>query len=162
MRNRSGICRTDRLQTDLGFTLIEVLLVTIIVSILASMAMPQVQRALEKAKVAAAIGDIDAIGWDIVEYELGNGVFPNSLAEVGWGARLDPWGNPYEYLKIQGGPRGRGAMRKDRFLVPINSDFDLYSMGPDGKSASPLTAKISQDDIVRANDGGFVGVAADY
>jgi len=162
MRIRPAICRIDRLHNDRGFTLVEVLLVTVIVGILASMATPQLQRALEKAKIAAAIGDIDAIGWDIVEYELGNAVFPTSLAAVGWGSRLDPWGNPYEYLKIKGTSGGRGQMRKDRFLVPINSDFDLYSMGPDGKSASPLTAKISHDDIVRANDGGFVGVAADY
>ena len=47
-------------------------------------------------------------------------------------------------------------------VVPINSDFDLYSMGEDGKSKSPLTAKPSHDDIVRANDGAFIGLATDY
>jgi general secretion pathway protein G len=46
--------------------------------------------------------------------------------------------------------------------VPINSDFDLYSVGRDGQSAPALTAKVSQDDIVRANNGGFVGLASDY
>jgi general secretion pathway protein G len=46
--------------------------------------------------------------------------------------------------------------------VPINTDFDLYSMGPDGRSAPPLTASDSRDDIVRANNGRFVGIAADY
>jgi len=46
--------------------------------------------------------------------------------------------------------------------VPINSDFDLWSMGPDGKSVPPLTAKASRDDIVRANDGTFYGWASDY
>jgi len=46
--------------------------------------------------------------------------------------------------------------------VPINTDFDLYSMGPDGRSAPPLTAKHSRDDIVRANDGAFIGLASDY
>ena len=57
---------------------------------------------------------------------------------------------------------GHGHARKDHSLVPINTDFDLYSMGPDGRSSPPLTAKASRDDIVRANDGAFVGVAADY
>ena len=145
-----------------GFTLIEVLLVTVIIGILATMALPRLQRAKERAQIAAAIGDVDAIGWDIVEYELTNGSFPTSLAAVGWGDRLDPWGRPYQYLRIRGAGGGVGGARKDRFLVPINSDFDLYSMGPDGKSASALTAKISQDDIVRANDGGFVGLASEY
>ena len=46
--------------------------------------------------------------------------------------------------------------------MPLNSDFDLYSMGPDGQTATPLTAKASRDDIVRANNGGFIGVASDY
>ncbi len=35
-------------------------------------------------------------------------------------------------------------------------------MGKDGKSASPLTAKISHDDIVRANNGAYFGLAANY
>ncbi len=35
-------------------------------------------------------------------------------------------------------------------------------MGPDGKSVAPLTAKASRDDIVRANDGKFIGEASDY
>jgi general secretion pathway protein G len=35
-------------------------------------------------------------------------------------------------------------------------------MGADGASQGPLSAKASQDDIVRANDGGFVGLAKDF
>jgi hypothetical protein len=50
----------------------------------------------------------------------------------------------------------------DHSLVPINTDFDLYSMGPDGRNSPPLTAKHSRDDIVRANNGAFIGVASDY
>jgi general secretion pathway protein G len=46
--------------------------------------------------------------------------------------------------------------------VPINSDFDLYSLGKDGKSAGPLTALASRDDVILANDGRFVGLASDY
>ena len=53
-------------------------------------------------------------------------------------------------------------MRKDRFLVPINTNFDLYSMGPDGKSVPPLTAQASQDDIIWASDGEYIGPAAQY
>jgi general secretion pathway protein G len=50
-----------------------------------------------------------------------------------------------------------GRPRKDRFLHPINSDYDLYSMGKDGESVEPLTAQKSHDDVIRANDGSFVG-----
>jgi general secretion pathway protein G len=73
---------------------------------------------------------------------------------------LDPWGAPYVYLNLDGVPIG--LMRKDQALVPINSDYDLYSKGPDGASVAPLTAMASRDDIVRGNNGAFIGVAADY
>ena len=77
------------------------------------------------------------------------------------GTLRDPWGKPYQYLVVAKA-KGKGKLRKDRFLVPISSDFDLYSMGPDGKSVPPLTAKVSQDDISRANEGGYVGLASEY
>ena len=56
----------------------------------------------------------------------------------------------------------KGNQRKDHNLVPINSDFDLYSMGKDGASAPPLTAASSQDDIIRANNGEYYGYGKDY
>jgi general secretion pathway protein G len=66
-----------------------------------------------------------------------------------------------------GGPGGGGGpaiamARKDRFQVPINSDFDLYSMGPDGQSMPTLNAPVSRDDILRANDGAFYGIAEEF
>lgn len=54
------------------------------------------------------------------------------------------------------------ARRKDHNLVPLNTDYDLYSSGPDGASVGPLTAKASRDDILRANNGRFVGPASAY
>ncbi|HQU13791.1 MAG TPA: prepilin-type cleavage/methylation domain-containing protein, partial [Thermodesulfobacteriota bacterium] len=76
-----------------------------------------------------------------------------------------PWGNPYQYLPIYGHLGDQGYMnrtRKDHNLHPINSDFDLYSMGPDGQSVKPLTGGQSRDDIIRANDGAFIGKASTY
>ena len=61
---------------------------------------------------------------------------------------------------MEGTPQGK--LRKDRFLVPVNSDYDLYSKGQDRKSSTPFTAKASQDDIVRANDGAYVGLASEF
>ena len=52
--------------------------------------------------------------------------------------------------------------RKDRFNVPINSDYDLYSMGADGASVEPLISAQSHDDIVRAANGTFVGLAENF
>jgi len=55
-----------------------------------------------------------------------------------------------------------GKRRKDHSLVPVNSDYDLYSMGPDGKSKPPFTARDSRDDIVRAANGGFIGPVSEF
>ena len=74
---------------------------------------------------------------------------------------LDPWGRPYAYLNIAAAG-GIGDVRKDKNLNPLNTDFDLYSLGEDGASASPLTAKNSRDDIVRANNGAYIGLGEDY
>jgi general secretion pathway protein G len=57
---------------------------------------------------------------------------------------------------------GKEKQRKDRFLHPLNTDYDLYSTGADGKTKAPLAAKDSQDDIIRANDGAYIGVAANF
>jgi len=143
-----------------GFTLIEVVIVVGIVGLLAALAIPNFQRVVERARVAKAVGDIGAIGQNLTEFYLINDRYPASLAEIGMESYSDPWDNPYGYLVIAGA--NRGELRKDKFLVPINSDFDLYSMGPDGVTSAALTAKAAHDDIIRANDGGFVGVAAGF
>lgn len=132
-----------------------------IILTVAALAVPPLLQALQQARVAKAVGDIHTIGVDAMGYDLVNNHYPNTLDDIGYGNRTDPWGNPYQYLNF-GNAKGKGKMRKDRFLVPINTYFDLYSMGADGKSVSPLTAKSSQDDIIWANDGDFVGLAADY
>ena len=117
--------------------------------------------AMDQAKTARAVGDIHTIGMAIQEYDVLNGQYPDTLADTDYGSTLDPWGNPYQYLNFQD-TKGKGQMRKDRFLVPINTFFDLYSMGKDGKSVAPLTAQQSRDDIIWANDGGYVGPAANF
>ena len=76
----------------------------------------------------------------------------------------DPWGRPYRYLRIDGGttPGIRGKRRRDKNANPVNSDYDLYSMGRDGKTAAQFMAKKARDDIVRANDGSYHGLAGEH
>jgi general secretion pathway protein G len=146
-----------------GFTILELLTVIAIVGALSAIAIPAYTDYIEKAKETRAIADILMLERDIGAYEITNETLPASLDDVGRGSFEDPWGNPYRYLnfaKVKG--KGKGKMRKDRFLVPINSTYDLYSMGKDGKSSSPLTARSSYDDIIRANDGGYIGPAHSY
>lgn len=150
-----------QLKQRLGLTVVELLIVVAILGILISIAIPNYTSALYKSEVSDAIGDINFLEKEIMIYWLDWGKHPDSLADIGRENFLDPWGNPYRYLNFDN-IEGKGQMRKDRYLVPLNSDYDLYSVGKDGKTATPLTAKISHDDVVRANDGGFIGLGKDY
>jgi len=94
----------------------------------------------------------------------GNGGGGAGGAGGGGGKKTSYWFEPDSAYAAQGGGgnASKGKPRKDRFLHPINSDYDLYSMGKDGESVEPLTAKKSHDDVIRANDGSFVGLAVEF
>jgi general secretion pathway protein G len=151
----------DGLANQRGFSLVEVLTAGTVLAALAALMLPQFSEYRLQAQIAKAIADIRTLDTSVQLFRITNGVLPSSISEIASGGVLDPWGEPYQYMKIEGA-KAKGHSRKDRFLVPINSDFDLYSMGPDRKSEAPLTAKASQDDIIRANDGRFVGRAEDF
>jgi len=158
--------KTDFLRK--AFTLVEVLLVVGILATIFGIGIPVYLNQLTRAKNTKAISDIYAMSQQIEEYYMTNGDYPENLAIIGRAKITDPWGNPYAYLKmyiVNKGKKGGGApgeARKDRFLVPLNDDYDLYSKGKDGKSAPALTAQISWDDVVRANNGAFIGEARKY
>jgi general secretion pathway protein G len=155
---RAGIRRRNT-KISIGFTLIEIIVSLAILGILAGVAIPLYAGYIDQARTETCIADIKGISLALTNYYADNGNYPDSLAEVGYATYRDCWGkNPYRYLNIKTA-KNKGSMRKDRFLVPINSDFDLYSMGKDGESTPPLTAQKSRDDIIRANDGAYVGLA---
>lgn len=146
-----------------GITILELMLTIMIIAILSVMSVATYSSYKAKANVAQAVTDIGTIQTAISIFAVDNQGLPQSLADVSAqvGAMLDPWGNPYQYLN-HADVKGKGQFRKDKNIVPINSDYDLYSMGPDGVSVSPLTAQASRDDIIRANNGRFIGIASDY
>ncbi len=145
-----------------GITLIELMIVVAIIGTLSAIAVPNYLKYREKGKIALALTDIRIIEKTISIYAIDTGGFPDSLNDLSISNPIDPWGNPYRYLRIDGGSAPPGKRRKDHFMVPVNTDYDLYSMGKDGKSQTPFTAKASRDDIVRCNNGGFVGLVSDY
>ncbi len=108
-----------------GFTLIELILVTVIIGILAGMVVLSFSGRAEEARRRAARGDITSYMSAIELYALDhNGKYPGSLDDLIGGERNyvrelnnDPWGNPYVY-------ECPGSVHKD--------SFDIYSAGPDG------------------------------
>jgi len=147
-----------------GFTLIEVLLVVAILATLLVVAMPGFNRMADRARISQASSDIALMGNKITDHFVDYGQYPETLEEIDFPKLHDPYGFTYEYLVIFGKKKNeiKGKWRKDRFLVPLNYDFDLYSVGKDGKSQAPLTAKASHDDIIRANNGRFIDLASKY
>lgn len=143
-----------------GFTLLETMIVMAIIGILSAIAVPNFLSYREKAKISVAVTDIKNIEQKVIDFLSENKAFPMTLAEIGMDGLRDPWGNPYEYWPITGDIKQK--VRKDRNVHPINTDFDLFSRGKDGNTNFPLTANTSQDDIIRANNGGYIGLASDY
>jgi general secretion pathway protein G len=146
-----------------AFTLIELLIAVAVIGALAAIATSSYRGYMEKTRVARAISDISGIALALNRYQVDTRTYPPSLNALGIPLPIDPWGRPYQYLPIDiVPPPNTGQIRKDKNLNPLNTDFDLYSMGPDGQTAMQLTATKARDDIVRANNGAFVGVAANH
>ena len=136
-----------------GFSLVEMLIVVALIMTVSALVVPMLVESLEQSRDAKAIADLEWIAGMLLAFEVEYGRLPDSLEELFHPQVVptDPWGNEYQYLKIRGGSAPPGQRRKDRFLVPISSDFDLYSMGPDGQSAAPLTSALSRDDRLGKN-----------
>lgn len=155
-------CR-DSAYCQLGFQLLELLIAIAVVGVLTAIAVPSYTMYRDKADNATAAAGVLAIEQAIERFYTENNKFPDDLNQANMGGLKDPWGNAYQYLRIHGaGLKGVGKMRKDRSLHPLNTDYDLCSMGKNGITATQIISGPGKDDIIRANNGDFIGLAADY
>ena len=125
--------RKPHQHSEAGFTLLEMLVVLGILTLLATIAYPQVLRYLGTARTEIARAQISAISTALELYALDNGGFPKQQAGLAglikkpagasrWrgpylkksGGLVDPWGRPYHY-RVPG----------------RNSPFELYTFGRD-------------------------------
>ncbi len=124
-----------------GFTLIELILVTVIIGILAGMVVINYGGFQQDAKIRAAKGDIATLGQAIDLYVLQNDdQYPQSLQELAQPDRSgrvyvkelknDPWNNPYNYIPAT-------SARK--------ADYKIYSSGPDGVEGN-------EDDVTSSSE----------
>jgi general secretion pathway protein G len=66
-----------------------------------------------------------------------------------------------EFTMYVGVP-AEATRRRDRYMFPLNTDYDLFSLGPDKRTAVSLGEGVGLDDVIRANNGGYFGLAGDY
>lgn len=138
-------------------------MVGVVAGVLLAIAVPSYQKFIARQKVVACVIDLAKIAQEIEKYRTSRGGLPDSLAEVSGIPQTDPWGNTYRYLNFSADIPGiAGMIRKDHNLHPLNTEFDLYSVGADSTSSPPLTARASRDDVIWARDGSFIGLASDY
>lgn len=146
-----------------AFTLLELMIVLAVAGLLSAFAIPSYRDILEKQKIGQCVRDLTRIAGQLEKYRTLNGRLPDTLLEVNLQDLKDPWGAGYDYLNFNSKDPGvAGKIRKDHNLHPLNTEFDLYSRGPDGKSNAALTAAASRDDVIWARDGGFIGSAKDF
>ena len=144
----------------LGFTLMDIMISIAILGALVGIATPMYLKHVDTARVLKVIKEIQDIETAIGVYQNDFETLPNSLNDINRQDMRDPWGNPHEYANHDLIPPGH--RRKFHGTVPLNLDYDLFSPGPDGDWRAPLTASQSRDDIVRADDGRYIGLASQY
>jgi len=129
--------RTPSPRHQSGFTLIEIMVVVVILSILAAIVVPRIMDRPDEARIVKAKQDIRAMEAALNLYRLDNYNYPSTeqglealisqpttppeppnWKEGGYVDRLprDPWGSDYQYLS-----------------PGENGTFDLYSLGADGQ-----------------------------
>jgi general secretion pathway protein G len=125
---------------------------------LAAIAIPAFTGYTERARINAAVGEIGRVTLALHRWRTNNGgAFPDTLADADITMAADPWGNDYVYEDV-----ATAETLRTHSGAAVNTEFDLYSKGPDGDSAASLTDSKSLDDIVIARDGAFVGQAEYY
>lgn len=123
--------------SNLGFTLIEVMVVILIIGVLAALVVPKVMSRPDEARITAAKQDIATVTQALNLYKLDNSRYPTTEQGLqalvnkptispipnnwkeGYLDRVpkDPWGTPYQYLQ----PGVHGAI-------------DVFSFGADRAS----------------------------
>ena len=121
-----------------GFTLIEIMVVVVILSVLAALVLPSIMGRPDEARVVAAKQDVATVLQALKLYRLDNGRYPTTeqglqalvtrpttapvpanWKQGGYLERLprDPWGRAYQYLN-----------------PGLKGEIDVFSFGADGQA----------------------------
>ena len=120
-----------------GFTLIELLVVVLIIGILAAVAVPQYQKAVEKSRAVQALALLETAYKHAVMYYMANGTYPNTFDEMGmdvpWPATSD---SSLKWVRLKGATdtRSNGTWSFQLYHTEAG-DFMIYMGLVKGKYA---------------------------
>lgn len=129
-RNRST-SRSPRKAAQSGFSLIEIIIVTVLIGGIVAFAASKILGGSDKARYNLAKAQVQTMAEKVQSYQMDTGTLPGSLEDLvrqpgnvnGWlgpyakeADLKDPWGTPYEY-RVPGEQQA----------------FDLVSLGADRK-----------------------------
>ena len=130
--------RTQLVQSQSGFTLLEIMVVVVILGILATMVAPQILGRADDARITKAKADIVSLEAALDLYQLDNYVYPTTEQGLE-GLASKPSASPEPRNYKQGGyikslpkdPWGREYL----FLNPgiKGGAYDIYTFGADGE-----------------------------
>ena len=127
---------SDAARCQVGFTLLELLVVMVIIGLLASYVAPKFFDQVGKSEVKAVRAQLGAFEKALATYRLDTGHFPSS--EQGLRALMDrpadepKWSGPYLSRVLPGDPWGRAYVYRQP--GDASHDYELLSLGKDGQA----------------------------
>jgi general secretion pathway protein G len=126
-------------KTRPGFTLIEILVVIVVLSVLATLVAPNVFRHVDTAKETTARSQIEMLGAALDAYRLDNSRYPSpeqGLTALWQAPAIEPrapnWRGPYLRKEVPADPWGRPYIYRHPG-EQNRSTYDLLSYGADGQ-----------------------------
>jgi len=122
---------------SVGFTLIEVMVVVVILSILAALVVPKIMDSPQRARVAKAKQDIRALESALNLYKLDNFLYPSTdqgldalVHKPAGEPQAANWNGPY-VMRLQKDPWGQPYL----YLNPgVQGEIDIFTYGVDGQA----------------------------
>ena len=135
------------MKNKLGFTLLELLVVVLIISILATIALPQYRKAVAKSEMAGIIQNFRTIQTAMEEYYLRHNIWPNDIdmldiempSDSDWvyslshstvDGREEEWlGQPRAFASIKAWSRTRGGLGGVFYSISSRVRRNTYKSG---------------------------------
>ncbi len=119
---------------QLGFTLLELLVVMVIIGLLAGYVGPKYFAQIGKSEVKTAKAQLDGLGKALDQYRLDTGHYPSTEQGLAALNAAPPgennWGGPYMQKAVPADPWGKPYQYK---MPGEHGDYDLWSFGKDGQ-----------------------------